>query len=178
MLSGGRSRRSFEVCSTAVDRWIADLAQTTPDVALLVVGAWEVFDLRVDGVDLALGSAEHDAILRASLERLRSGLAGIDVSLAVLEVPCQFPRSGGGLTPLPERGERGRTDHLNALLRELASSDDGTGDRIQLVTSPPALCDDPAVGDNPSIRWDGTHYGPAGGELVWTHLRDQLLRLP
>lgn len=178
MLSGGRSRRSFAVCSSSIDRWIADIDRTTPDVALLVVGAWEVFDLRIDGVDVPFGSPPHDAILRDALTRVRTELALRDVSVAFLEVACQFPRPGGGLTPLPERGERWRTDHLNSLIREVVAVDDGFNDRAQLVTSPPELCDDPAVGDNPSIRWDGTHYGPAGGALVWEHLRDQLLRMP
>ena len=90
------------------------------------------------------------------------------------EVPCQYPRSGGGLTPLPERCDFARTAHLNDFLRAEAASHS----QVHFITSPPDFCDDPAIGDNPALRWDGTHYGPAGGTFVWNHIRDQLLGLP
>ncbi|MCB0993043.1 MAG: hypothetical protein KDB16_18845, partial [Acidimicrobiales bacterium] len=178
MISGGRTRRNFSACVNFAQRWAADVAAHRPDVVLVVIGAWEVFDLSIDGVVVPFGSEAHDEVLRNGLERVRAAFEPLDTSVALLEVPCQFPRPGGGLTPLPERGERWRTDHLNELLAEIAATDDQFNDRMKLVTSPPALCDDPSIADNPSIRWDGTHYGPAGGALVWSHLRDQLLRMP
>ncbi len=178
MMSGGRTRRDFSACVNFAQRWAADVAAHGPDMVLVVIGAWEVFDLFIDGATVSFGSEQHDAILRAGLMQMSAEFGNIDTAVALLEVPCQFPRPGGGLTPLPERGERWRTDHLNVLLREIAAEDDLLDDRMRFVTSPPALCDDPAVGDNPSFRWDGTHFGPPGGALVWDHLLDQLLRMP
>ena len=177
MISGGRTRRNFSACVNVVDRWLASIDRTNPEIALVVIGAWEVFDLQLDGAVVPFGSAEHDAVLLDALNRLMEGFLSRDVSVAFLEVPCQFPRPGGGLTPLPERGERWRTDHLNNLIRQAISREHPFNDRWRMVTSPPGLCDDPAIGDNPSIRWDGTHFGPAGGTLVWNHIDAQLLRM-
>ena len=174
MISGNVIRRGFSVCSNFASRWAASVSAHNPEITLVVLGAWEVFDLYRLGSIIPFGSVEHDAILAGGISEGVEALLATGTEVALMEVPCQYPRSGGGLTPLPERGDFTRTAHLNDLLRAEAASHS----QVHFITSPPEFCDDPAIGDNPALRWDGTHYGPAGGTFVWNHIRDQLLGLP
>ena len=174
MMSGGRVRRGFTACANFAPRWAAGVSVHNPDVTLVVLGAWEVFDLLLDGSVVPFGSVQHDAILGAGIAKGVSALLATGTEVALLEVSCQYPVAGGGLTPLPERGEFWRTDHLNELLRAAAAQHS----QVHMVTSPSEFCTDISIGNNRGLRWDGTHYGPAGGALIWAHLRDQLLGLP
>ena len=174
MISGGVIRRGFSVCANFASRWAANVSGHNPEITLVVLGAWEVFDLWHLGVIIPFATPEHDAILSAGISEGVDALLATGTEVALMEVPCQYPRAGGGLTPLPERGDFARTAHLNDLLRAEAASHS----QVHFITSPPEFCTDPAIGDNASLRWDGTHYGPAGGAFVWNHIRDQLLGLP
>jgi len=174
MMSGGKVRRNFSACANFPERWAAGVAARNPDITIVVVGAWEVFDLVRDGTVIPFGSAEHDAIVADGISRGVNALLAAGTEVALLEVPCQYPVAGGGLSPLPERGDFWRTERLNVLLRAAAAADP----RVHFITSPPEFCTDVSVGNNKGLRWDGTHYGPAGGAFIWAHLRDQLLGLP
>lgn len=174
MLSGGRVRRDFSACAGFAERWAATALQNDAEIVLVVLGAWEVFDLRVEGDDIAFGTPEHDAIISGGVQAGVDALLAADLEVALLEIPCYTPVDGGGLTALPERGDRSRTSHLNELLRAVAA---GSPD-VHIVTPPPEFCTDESIGGDLNLRWDGVHYGPLGGAFVWGRLVEQLLAIP
>lgn len=174
MLSGGRARRNFSACVGFADRWAATAVQNKAEVVLVVIGAWEVFDLRIDGEDIAFGTARHDEIISTGIGKGVNALLDAGMQVALLEVPCFFPVDGGGLRALPERGEIERSQHLNELLATIATDMDD----VYMIESPPEFCTDPDIGSDTGLRWDGVHYGPRGGAFVWARLLDQLLAIP
>ena len=175
MISGGRVRRNFSACENFPDRWAASVRDAGAEVTLVVIGAWEVFDLQIDGETIEFGTPAHDAVLTDGLLRATSALIDSGSEVALLEVPCFRPVDGGGLKALPERGEVTRTEHLNDLLRAVAATDP---DNIHLVSPPEEFCTDDSIADNLNYRWDGVHYGPIGGQFIWERIVDQLLTIP
>ena len=97
-------RRSFGNCQGWPDKWAASARRSKADIALVVIGAWDVFDLAQDSGVLAFGSPAHDAYLLAQLQRGISGLVAAGSQVALLEVPCYDPVDGGGLTAPPGAG--------------------------------------------------------------------------
>jgi hypothetical protein len=165
-------RRSFGNCVGWPDMWAASVRSSGANLALVVLGAWEVFDLvRADGT-LAFGTPPHDAYLLAQLRRGTDALVAVGAKVALLEIPCYHPVDGGGLTALPERGDRSRTSHLNQLLRQAAAGDPA---HITFVTGPKQWCDDPAIAEDLAYRWDGVHYYRPGASLVFESITPQLL---
>jgi len=175
MRSASHQRRSFSDCEGFEAEWRNTVAATEPDLALVVIGAWEVFDLDLGDGAVEFGSEEHEQFLRTNLRRGVDGLLQTGAQIALLEVPCYQPVDGGGLQALPERGDRTRTALLNRLFRELAAE---RSDRVFVVASPEAFCTDPDVGADLNLRWDGVHYGPLGGEYVWEAIAPALTAIP
>jgi len=171
----GQSRNLDADCGGWQKLWAAHQARDRPQVAVVEIGAWEVFDLKVNGAAMPFGSPAWDGYFSTQLA------SGIDVletggaQVALLSVPCYQPISAGGLKALPERGDRSRTDHLNTLLTAAAAADPR---RVFIVNSPAQFCDDPSVVGNTSYRWDGTHFYKAGAALEFQVITPQLLAIP
>ncbi|MGE3619375.1 MAG: acyltransferase family protein [Acidimicrobiia bacterium] len=73
--------RPDDVCFDWPDRWARAAAASRPDVALVLVGTWEVVDVDLDGVGRThVGDPAYDALLRDRLElavgRLQEAGAG------------------------------------------------------------------------------------------------------
>jgi hypothetical protein len=168
-------RRSFGSCRGWPDKWAASARHSKADLALVVIGAWDVFDLAQDSGVLAFGSPAHDAYLLAQLQRGISGLVAAGSQVALLEVPCYDPVDGGGLTALPERGDPRRTDHLNHLLRLTANNDPA---HVTFVRGPREWCGDHAIATDLAYRWDGVHYYRPGARLVFETIAPALVALP
>jgi peptidoglycan/LPS O-acetylase OafA/YrhL len=170
----GERRNLADACPNWQSSW-ADRARTTkPQIALVMLGAWEVFDNVADGRTLVFGTPEWDARFTDALGRGIGELrrAGAQVALSLL--PCYRPvRASAGLWP--ERGDDARTRHVNDLLRAAASADPA---RVFVVEPPPAFCTDPKVATNLSNRWDGVHYYKAGARLYFAAVTPQLLAIP
>jgi hypothetical protein len=173
-----RSGESFDLtgaCPYWLDHWRSGARSARADIALVVIGAWDVFDVEKGSTTLPFGSPAWDANFLATL---RSGLAAIRASIsqvALAELPCYRPRPTNPRPPgyWPERGDDTRTRHVNDLLRQAAD-----GVHIFTVTPPSAFCDDPSIGDNRQYRYDGVHYLPPGAKLYFDAVIPQLLRLP
>jgi peptidoglycan/LPS O-acetylase OafA/YrhL len=168
-------RRSFGSCRGWPGKWAASARHSKADIALVVIGAWDVFDLAQDSGVLAFGSPAHDAYLLAQLQRGISGLVAAGSQVALLEVPCYDPVDGGGLTALPERGDPRRTDHLNHLLRLTANNDPA---HVTFVRGPREWCGDHAIATDLAYRWDGVHYYRPGAKLVFETIAPALVALP
>src|SRR5690606_10259791 len=84
--SDGSYTRDLAQCAGWVDRWQRAAADARADVALVVVGAWDVFDLhRADEV-LTFASAEFDAEARANFQAAIDALVAAGARVALLEV--------------------------------------------------------------------------------------------
>jgi peptidoglycan/LPS O-acetylase OafA/YrhL len=163
-------------CGTWADQWRTNEARSHPQIALVEVGAWDVFDLKVgDGATMAFGSPAWDAYYTQQLNQAVSLLIGGGAQVALLGLPCYRPIDGGGLIALPERGDDQRTQHLNVLLRAAAAKNP---ERVFMVNPPAQFCTDPAIASNTAYRWDGVHYYKPGAALMFQAITPQLLAIP
>ena len=168
----------FAICEGWQDEW-ADAADGA-DVALVVVGAWDVFDI-VDG-DTTYGFATPagDALFVANLESGIDAMLEEGTNVALLEVACMRPQDveGAGVRALPERGDDARVAHVNELLRDVAASYQASGsDRVQFVEGPDDWCNDESIATDLGYRWDGVHVYRPGANLIYTAVAPDLLRL-
>lgn len=173
----GKFRRDFGNCAGFDKKWAASAAKAKADVALVVLGAWEVLDLRVGNVQYKLGTQSTDALFTAQLAKGVRALRATGASVALLEVPCMRPleSSGGPVPPLPQRRDDKRTQHLNTLLREFAAPED---DGVYFVTGPREWCNNMKISTSPSYRWDGVHVYKPGAKLIFEAVARQLLQIP
>lgn len=169
-------RRSFDDCAGWSEKWAASAAEADAEVALVVLGAWEVFDLRVDGVDIPFASADFDRTVRDQLRRGIDALRSTGARVAVLEVPCMRPQDveGAGVPALPERGDDERVAHLNALFR---STVDASPEGVEFVEGPDEWCNDPAIASDLAYRWDGVHVYVPGAALIYQTVAPSLLQM-
>jgi hypothetical protein len=172
--SAANFRRVFGNCEGWPDEWAESAAEGQAQITLVVLGAWDVFDLDRDDGLLAFGTPEHDAYLTGQLQRGIDALVGVGSKVALLEVPCYEPVGGGGLVALPERGDEARTEHLNELFRQVAAANPAS---VSFISSPTEWCDDEAIATDLGYRWDGVHYYRPGAKLVFETIAPQLLAI-
>jgi peptidoglycan/LPS O-acetylase OafA/YrhL len=168
---------SFAMCEGWSDDWAAVVAEADAEIALVVLGAWDVFDLDPgDGEVLPFGSAAWDDYFSTNLQRGVDALAAAGARVALLEVPCMRPKDvdGAGVPALPERGDDARVAHVNGLLREVAAAN---ADRVAFVEGPDAWCNDAAVANDLAMRWDGVHVYQPGAALIYETITPSLLAL-
>jgi peptidoglycan/LPS O-acetylase OafA/YrhL len=168
-------RRNMAECSTWLDRWRSQLTKSHAAITLVMLGAWDVFDLQVDGRAVKFGSADWDAHWLDELRRGISTFRDGGSQVALFGIPCYRPVAGGGTPTLPERGDDDRTGHLNDLLRQAASEDPAN---VFYVAAPHEFCDDESIATDLYYRWDGVHYGSKGSALVFKTITKPLLAIP
>jgi hypothetical protein len=170
----GEKRNLGASCPNWVSAWSASARRHRPQVALVMLGAWDVFDSITDSGTVAFGSPEWDSAFTGAVTRGLRVLheAGAQVALSLL--PCYRPVKGSAGF-WPERGDDERTRHVNALLRKLAERDP---QRIVAVQPPGAFCTDPKISRSTAYRWDGVHYYKPGAALYFSTVIPQLLAVP
>ena len=170
-------RNSFEPCAGWQSRWAESVQQAGAEIALVVLGAWDVFDLETgDGRRLVFGTPAWDEYVRANLQTGIDAIVGAGGRVALLEVPCMRPieAEGAGVPPLPERGDDGRVAHVNELLRAVAA---GSGGSATFVDGPDAWCADEVVATDVAMRWDGVHVYEPGAKLIYDVIAPTLLSM-
>lgn len=169
---------NFAICDGWQDDW-ADAADGA-DVALVVVGAWDVFDVEDDGTVFGFDTPEGDALFIANLRSGVDAMLAEGANVALLEVACMRPQDveGAGVRALPERGDDARVAHVNDLLREVAASyGAGADSAVQFVEGPDEWCTDETIATDLGYRWDGVHVWRPGANLIYTAVAPDLLRL-
>lgn len=171
----GEKLNLIDACPNWLPTWRSRAASAKADIALVMIGAWDVFDLITpDGSKLVFGTPRWDA---QWLAQLRSGVAAIRRSgsqVALAELPCYRPvKIPGGAGFWPERGDDSRTRHINELMRQVAD-----GVHVFTVQPAAAFCTDPKVGANRKNRYDGVHFLGPGAAIYFNALIPQLLTLP
>jgi peptidoglycan/LPS O-acetylase OafA/YrhL len=175
--TSGKFRRNFANCKGFETKWAKSAAQAKADVALVVIGAWEVMDLQINSFLFKVNTVPADTIFKTQLQRGIDSLRKQNVAVALLEVACMRPveSKGGPVPPLPQRGDDTRTGHLNALMREVAAPEN---DGVYFVNGPKEWCSDPKVANSLSYRWDGVHVYKQGAKLILESIAPALLQIP
>lgn len=181
MVSTRGTRRDFAPCSGWQEKWAS--VSDGYDVALVVIGAWDVYDMaNIDGseaepeVITPFGSELWDATFLSNMTSGVAALRSVGTEVAVLEVPCMRPQEvpGQGFPPTPERGDDDRVAHVNALLRSIADGDD----HVHFIAGPVEWCTDEAIATDLGYRWDGVHVYQPGANLILETIAADLLRIP
>jgi hypothetical protein len=137
-----------------------------PDVVLMWIGAWEVFDQRVDGQVLEVGTAAYAERLRADLQRRIDAARAVAVPVVMPVVPCFGP------SEQPEYNVR-RLDPdaivwVNEQIRYVAERNPGW---VRLVDPSNVLCDaqdEPLTEvDGLALRQDGAHFDRDAARWFW-----------
>jgi peptidoglycan/LPS O-acetylase OafA/YrhL len=173
--SSVRFGNNFSICQGWQDDWAAAASGT--DVALGVVGAWDVFDIDDDGTVYGFDTPDGDALFVRNLSSGVDALLAEGANVALLEVACMRPQDveGAGVRALPERGDDARVAHVNELLRQTAASYQSP--RVEFVDGPDEWCADEAIASDLGYRWDGVHVYKPGANLIYTAVAPDLLRL-
>jgi hypothetical protein len=169
----GERRNLTNNCRNWRSEWDEEAGRVDPDLAVIMIGAWDVFDLTLDSGKLTFASAAWDAnfteAITAGIDTLRA--RGIDVAISLL--PCYRPlKKSAGFWP--ERGDDDRTRHVNDLLRAAAS---GYPSGVRTIDPPEEFCTKPSIANNTAYRWDGIHFYRKGAALYFTSILPQLTEL-
>lgn len=169
--------RSFADCGGWAQKWGKAAQKANAQLALVVLGAWDVFDVEVDGHLITFGTPEADQRFMDDLGKGIAELKGAGAKVALLEVPCMRPKDvkGAGVPALPERADDSRTAHLNDLLRQVANADPTS---ITFVSGPTQWCNDPSISTDLGYRWDGVHVYKPGAKLIFETISPALLAIP
>jgi peptidoglycan/LPS O-acetylase OafA/YrhL/lysophospholipase L1-like esterase len=175
--TSGKFRRNFANCKGFETKWARSAAQAKADVALVVLGAWEVMDLQINSFLFKVNTVPADTIFKTQLQRGIDALRKQNVAVALLEVACMRPveSKGGPVPPLPQRGDDTRTGHLNTLMREVAAPEN---DGVYFVNGPKEWCNDSKIANSLSYRWDGVHVYKPGAKLILETIAPVLLQIP
>ena len=162
-------------CEETRDRWARRVASVDPDVVMIMLGGYELFDWELDGVIYAVGTPEHADYVEEQLDAATEVLSAQGAAVVVLTVPCMNP-SSDGLGPVrgAERADAQRRDTVNRLLRDHAAAH---ADEITLIDLGDHLC--PTGRYEPerngvAVHSDGVHYTPETAAAVWEWLIPQL----
>jgi peptidoglycan/LPS O-acetylase OafA/YrhL/lysophospholipase L1-like esterase len=176
MVSQGVAADFDTECAQWPDAWERAVEVRLPDLAVVQIGAWEVFDHVVGGEVLEVGSAAYAERLG---ERLRLGidrLAHLGTPVVLVEVPCM----GSDPRRLRADGERQDADRVaavNAVIDDVAATHPAVAG---LVRTKDLLCDGDrgrATLDGVPLRVDGVHFSPEGAAVLWPHLSSRIEEL-
>jgi hypothetical protein len=157
-------------CVHWVDEWRA-AESTHPDVALVVLGGWEVFDPWVDAKRLHVGTPEWRRYVTDQLERgVRVLTAGTHTRVLLATVPCfRYDQPVLGI-PSTERNDDARTSAIDAVVTGVAARHPG---RVALVDYRSYAC----PGGKPrvevggvTLRPDGMHTDATSTPVLWRWL--------
>lgn len=170
----GERRDLSASCPNWQSVWTSRAVRDKPDIGLIMIGAWDVFDLTVGGTKLTFGSPAWDAHFNGELTKAVTAVRTSGAKVALSLLPCFRPvRRSAGFWP--ERGDDDRTRHVNTLLTAAAAANPSY---ITAVDPPSEFCDDPKISQSLSYRWDGVHYYKPGALLYCKAVLPQLLAIP
>jgi len=170
----GEVRPASDTCVNWEAEWRRAVELFEPDVSLLQIGAWEIFDREIDGEWVTFGTPEYDAVLVPTLQRIVAALSSQGATVVLVTTP-NFERDDGTVTEWTQNDTR-RTDHFNRLLRDLAAANPST---VHLIDLGGYLCPDNQCRDEIDgvvMRPDGLHFGKDGrdAQVVARWLSPQL----
>jgi len=156
-------------------RWRRGVDEFRPDVVVVLLGAWEVLDHRLDGRHLRVGSDGYADDLAARIDEGFAILGRDGARVVVLTTPCFDVREQDPRVSTTDRNDPTRVAWFNeVLLRAAAANPD-----VVVADLGDAVCPGgrplDRVGGTP-LRADGAHYTPGGGALVWRWVTPLVVR--
>ena len=170
-------KQNFDTCKGWEGKWAEEAKKANAEIALVVLGAWEVLDVLHAGVNYAFFSPQADTLFTTQVKVGVDALVAAGVKkVALLEVPCMRPQNvaGAGIPAIPERGDDTRTRHLNELLQKVASENAAT---TTFVKGPREWCTSSIIANDLGYRWDGVHVYKPGAKLIMETIAPALLAL-
>jgi len=172
--SEGNDLPTSDECTGWPLRWRKTVDEYQPSVAVVLVGAWDVVDHRIDGNILPVGSDAWVLYMTRQLDTATEVLSARGARVVLMTSPC-FGPPASGLGGIPERSEAARVHNLNDTLRAYAKAHPA---RVSLVDLHGFLCPKgeftPTVAGVTARDPDGTHLSPEGSKVVWRWLSGQL----
>ena len=172
--SEGNDLPTRDECAGWPLRWRKTVDEYHPSVAVVLVGAWDVVDHRIDGDLLTVGTDAWVVYMTHQLDVATEVLSARGARVVLMTSPC-FAQPDSGLAGFPERSEAARVHVLNDVLRRYAKSHRA---RVSLVDLHGFLCPKgeytPTVAGVNARDPDGTHLSPEGARVVWRWLSGQL----
>ncbi len=164
-----------EGCSLWRTEWADAVDQVEPDVTVLMVGAWEVLDRLIDGVEVRFPDPAWFDVVSAGV-RESIEIAGANGNLVtLLAVPCMRQTPDAVLQTLA-RTDPERVSAFNEILRREAAR----SPTVQVLDLDELLCPQGVYleeVDGAPVRYDGVHVSTEGSNLVWRWLLDELSAL-
>ena len=175
--SGIDFKQNFDTCQGWEGKWTDAAKKADAEIALVVIGAWEVLDVLHAGTNYAFFTPQADTLFKAQVKKgVDALIAGGVGKVGLLEVPCMRPQNvaGAGIPAIPERGDDTRTRHLNELLKQVATENSAT---TVFVTGPREWCTSSIIANDLGYRWDGVHVYKPGAKLIMETIAPALLTL-
>ena len=177
MTSSTGYRRNLDAdCGGWAAHWKKVAGSSHAPLALVVLGAWDVFDLIEARPDADVREPRLGRLLHArSSSRASTSSSRPARRSPSWSSPAIGPIASSAGPALPERGDDSRTRHVNTLLAAAAAADPT---HVYAITPPPQFCTDQKIATDVYYRWDGVHYGRLGSQLVFRAITPQLLAIP
>ena len=163
----------FEFCDQQVDADYLGLA-AKPDVVMLWVGAWEVYDHIYRGRRYEVGTEAAAELVERQIQIRLDRYEAAGVVTVISMAPCYGPSAPAFGT---ERQDPERVAWVNERIRAVAEHNRGW---VRVVDPSDVLCDAdgkarPSLPTGEPIRADGAHFDEASAPWLWdTWLAGQL----
>ena len=174
---GGEVSDNASACISRLDYWMPSVDQFQPDVVIMLVGAWDILDRKIDGQWYRPGTVEYDRLFLSELDRDSAALTAGGRKLVVLTTP--FFSRPELLTTGQDWSEYDpwRVDRINALYRDFLVDHPGRFTLVDLnkKISPHGRFTDTV--DGIPVRGDGVHFTQEGAAWVDKWLAPQIVEV-
>ena len=168
--AGPRAHEPADDCRRWPQRWRRVLDRFRPDVAVLLIGAWEVFDVQLDGEREPFGTAAHERLVRREVAAALDVLGRGAPEVVALTTPCFDHRDDDLFRDGSERNDPARVAWVNGIVRQEAAARAG----VRVVDLHAMVCPGGRYVtelDGVRIRaGDGVHFDREGTPLLWRRL--------
>jgi peptidoglycan/LPS O-acetylase OafA/YrhL len=176
-VTGDERGESQAECRDWPDEYRKGVRAYKPQVSVLLVGGWEVFDRELGGTTLRVGTPPMEAELRKALDRAKRVLTADGARFVILTTPCFSPTTRElGEFGEAARADPARVDWLNDVWRRYAADHPD----VTLLDLDAHACPDgkyAATIDGVPMRTDGVHFTLPGARLLWKWLGPAVLRV-
>lgn len=172
----GSDEESDPKCYQWVDRRGELLDAANADLAVLFLGHYQQYDIRINGQVVRQGTPEYEAWLTAQIERAIADLRRGGKKVALVNVPCHRTVETATNPKSIAMNDDTRVAWLNGVIAKVAAQD-GNVPVVDLDAWECGAGKDPENIDGVAMRVDGLHYTPEGADLVWSFLQSQFLQI-